>query len=318
MSFFETDEKGITFFTCPSTLTVMERDVLCYNIHQTPSIPMITKGKAGKWAFTSYCLEECFMTWINTLRSSFALTLATCLLTFNPIQALAESAYTPDDPAFEKAIEKVVEKYIITHPEVIELTLQGLQAKREAEKQDQIRTVIATKQDDLLNDPDSPVSGNPKGDVTVVEFFDYRCGYCKRVAAAVTQLQKDDPEVRIVYKDFPILGDASELAARAALAAGLQNKHLAFHEALLASKHEVNKNELLRIAKEVGLDIQRLEKDMAKPEWEAVIKKNRALASALGITGTPGFIAGTELVPGAVNLDGLKSLVSQARNASQP
>jgi protein-disulfide isomerase len=130
----------------------------------------------------------------------------------------------------------------------------------------------------------------------------------------VTQLQKEDPRVRVVYKDFPILGEPSELAAKAALASKAQGKHQAFHEALLASKSEMNKDEVLRIASDVGLDANRLEADMANPEWQTVIDRNRALAKDLGISGTPGFIVGTELVPGALDVKGLKDLIARAGN----
>ncbi|MFZ1746391.1 MAG: thioredoxin domain-containing protein, partial [Nitrospirales bacterium] len=159
-----------------------------------------------------------------------------------------QPSITPSDPAFQQAVEEAVEQYIRAHPEVIEQTLQALQTKREAEERERVRNLITTKQEDLLNDPNSPVSGNLKGDITVVEFFDYRCGYCKRVAGAVTQLQQEDPNVRVVYKDYPILGDASLLAARAALASKAQGKHLAFHEALLASKNELTQENILNIA----------------------------------------------------------------------
>jgi protein-disulfide isomerase len=219
------------------------------------------------------------------------------------------------DPERQQSIEAVIEHYIQTHPEVIEQSLQGLEAKREAEEKARQRVAIGNRQQDLLYDPNSPVSGNPNGDITVVEFFDYRCGFCKRAAAAVTQLQKEDSRVRVVYKDFPILGEPSELAAKAALASRAQGKHQQFHEALLASKNEMTKDEVLRIAGEVGLDTKQLEADMAKPEWQRVIDRNRALAKELGINGTPGFIVGTELVPGALDVKGLKALIARAGNA---
>jgi protein-disulfide isomerase len=236
--------------------------------------------------------------------------LAVMLLAAPP--SFAEPPTLPD-PALQQTIDNAIEQYIRSHPEVIEQALQTLEAKRETEEKARQKTAIATRQNDLLHDPSSPVSGNPKGDVTVVEFFDYRCGYCKRVAGAVTQLQKDDARVRVVYKDFPILGEASELAAKAALASRAQGKHQVFHEALLASKAEMTKEEALRIAVEVGLDATRLETEMANPEWQAVIDRNRALAKDLGISGTPGFIVGTELQPGALDLNGLKELVARAR-----
>ncbi|MBH0180363.1 MAG: DsbA family protein, partial [Nitrospira sp.] len=141
-------------------------------------------------------------------------------------------------------------------------------------------------------------------DITVVEFYDYRCGYCKKAASAVTELQQVDPRVRVVYKDFPILGEPSELAAKAALASQAQGKHQVFHEALFASHAEMTKG--------VGLDAKRLEADMANPQWQAAIEKNRAFAQELGISGTPAFIVGTELVPGALDLSGLKELIARA------
>jgi protein-disulfide isomerase len=212
----------------------------------------------------------------------------------------------------QTALDQAIEQYIRTHPEVIEQSLQALEAKRQEEERRRSKAALATKQNELLHDPASPVSGNPSGDITLVEFFDYRCGFCKRAASAVTQLQKENARVRVVYKDFPILGESSELAAKAALASRVQGKHQAFHEALLASKNDLNRDELLHIAADVGLDTQRLEADMAKPEWQAAIDRNRALAKELGINGTPGFIVGTELVPGALDLKGLKDLIARA------
>ena len=231
-----------------------------------------------------------------------------------PVLTHAESPTAPSDPTFQQAVEKVVEQYIRAHPEVIEQTLQDLQAQREAEERHRVSNLIATKKAELLNDPNSPVSGNPDGDVTVVEFFDYRCGYCKRVAGAVTQLQQDDPNIRVVYKDFPILGEASALAASAALASKAQGKHLAFHEALLASEEELNQETIFVLATAVGLDTEKLHKDMESPSIQTTIGRNRALARELGINGTPGFIIGTELVPGALDLKNLKNLVRQIRD----
>ena len=224
-------------------------------------------------------------------------------------------AVDSNNPAWQAAMDGSIERYIKAHPEVIEQSLQALEAKREAEEKARQKVALAQRQGELLNDPTSPVSGNPKGEVTLVEFFDYRCGYCKRAAGAVTQLQKDDPRVRVVYKDFPILGEASEIAARAALAARAQGKHQAFHEALLATKGDMTKDTILAVAAEVGLDTKRLDADMASPEWQTVIERNRALARELGITGTPAFVVGMDLVPGALDLKGLKELLARAQYA---
>jgi protein-disulfide isomerase len=214
----------------------------------------------------------------------------------------------------QETLEKAIEQYIRSHPEVLLQSLQSLEEKRQAEENERRKTAIANRQNDLLHDPLSPVSGNPDGEITLVEFFDYRCGFCKRAAGAVTQLQKDDRRVRVVYKDFPILGETSELAAKAALASRAQGKHQVFHEALLASKNELNKDEVLHIAADVGLDTKRLEAEMAKPEWQTVIDRNRALAKDLGINGTPGFVVGTEMVPGALDLAAMKELIARGHS----
>jgi len=218
----------------------------------------------------------------------------------------------PSHQASQQSIDHMIERYIQSHPEVIEQSLQALEAKREAEEKTRQKAALATKQNELLNDPGSPASGNLSGIVTLVEFFDYRCGFCKRAAGAVTQLQQEDPRVRVVYKDLPILGEASELASKAALASKIQGRHQAFHEALLASKSDMTKESILAIAAEVGLDAKQLETDMAKPDLQLVIDRNRALAKDLGISGTPGFVVGTELVPGALDLKGLKDLIARA------
>lgn len=225
--------------------------------------------------------------------------------------AAEESPYA--NPAWQQAVEQAIESYIRSHPELIEQTLQALETKRQAEQQARVKDVIVARQADLLNDPNSPFSGDAKGDVTIVEFFDYRCGFCKRAAGAVTQLQKDDPRVRVIYKNFPILGEASELAAKAALASNAQGRYQAFHEALLAAKSDISKEQVLHITSDVGLDTKKLEADMDNPAWTTVLERNRALAGELGITGTPAFVIGNELVPGAVDLNVLKDLVAKAR-----
>jgi protein-disulfide isomerase len=242
------------------------------------------------------------------LRAALLFTV-TVLAVGQALPAWAESPSVPAQPALDQAIEQ----YIRSHPEVIEQAMQSLEAKRQRGEKLRIRQAIATHQEELLRDPASPVSGNLNGDVTVIEFFDYRCGYCKRVASAVTQLQKDEPGVRVVYKDFPILGEVSVFGARAALAAREQGKHQAFHEAMLASENELTQEEVFAIAQRVGLDVKKLESDLQAQEWQAAIDRNHALAKLLGISGTPGFVVGSEVYPGALELPGLKALVKQAR-----
>ncbi|MCS6303238.1 MAG: DsbA family protein [Nitrospira sp.] len=251
----------------------------------------------------SIYFRKCFPYSLRVL-AILGMFLSGCSTTATEPKSPSVSSQEPSDAA--------IERYIRTHPEVIEQSLQGLLAKREAELKERHKAALVAKQQELLHDPASPVSGNPKGEITLVEFYDYRCGFCKRAASAVTELQKVDQRVRVVYKDFPILGEPSELAAKAALASQAQGKHQAFHEALLASHADMTKEAILKIAVKVGLNAKRLETDMANPKWQAVIAKNRALAHELGISGTPGFIVGNELVAGWLDLNGLKDLIARA------
>jgi protein-disulfide isomerase len=158
------------------------------------------------------------------------------------------------------------------------------------------------------------VAGNPDGAVTVVEFFDYRCPYCKAVARDMIETLEAEGDVRIVFKEFPILGPDSQTAAKAALAADRQGKYLPFHQALMDHKGTLDRDAILDIAEELGLDLELLEVDMESPEVATVIARTLALAEALDIGGTPAFIIGDELVPGAVDMKTLKDLVAKARN----
>jgi protein-disulfide isomerase len=217
------------------------------------------------------------------------------------------------DPAARRAIEEIVRDYIKAHPEAIEASLQQLEERRQEETKRRGREAVAAHQADLLHDPESPVHGNPTGDVTLVEFFDYRCRYCRAVAGFVTQLIKEDPQLRLVYKDFPILGEASVMASKAALASRVQGKYAAFHEALMAVQGELTEATVMATAASVGLDTTKLQADMEAPAIMAVIERNRALGEMLGLTGTPAFVVGGELAPGAMDLAAMKELVSRAR-----
>ncbi len=227
-----------------------------------------------------------------------------------PFLSYAESS-TNSELIMPGRLESQIEHYIRTHPEVILQSLQGLEDRRKEEVQQKAKRVLATRQNDLINDPSSPVSGNPDGSLVLIEFYDYRCGFCKQAAPAVAQLQKEDSRVRIVYKNLPILGESSELAAKAALASKVQGRHQLFHETLLATTEDLTRGKILQIANDIGLDMKRIETDMDSPEWQAVIEHNRELAKNLGITGTPGFIVGTEVSLGALDLKGLKELLKR-------
>jgi protein-disulfide isomerase len=225
------------------------------------------------------------------------------------------------DPAqgpLREATEEIIRDYLLKHPEIIGQALRTLEERqRQAEKQETMKA-LAAHREDLLSDPRSPVDGNPRGSVTVVEFFDFRCPHCKRAAPDVKKLAQEDSEVRIVYKQYPVLGPDSELAARAALAAHAQGKYVALHDAMLAANGPLTLPAILKLAGPAGVDVAKLQADIETPEIRATIERDRALATALGIAGTPSFVIGTELVPGAVDLATLKALVAEARSKAAP
>lgn len=223
----------------------------------------------------------------------------------------ARAQQTP--PLTREQVEQIVREYLLNNPEIIVEAIEALEARQKQATLAGQRDAVAAHQEQLYRDPDAPVLGNPAGDVTVVEFFDYRCPYCKQVAPSLAQLLKDDGKVRLVLKEFPILGPDSVVAARAALAAHAQGKYAAMHGALLGHRGAFDEAVVTRIATAAGLDAARLKQDMAKPEIEAMIGRNKELAHALSLSGTPAFIVGDKVVPGAVDLDTLKLLVAETR-----
>lgn len=226
---------------------------------------------------------------------------------------VAARAGEAPDAARRQEIETVVREYLRAHPEVVLEALQEMERREQEKQQTQRVEAIRAHLTELTQDPGSPVGGNANGRVTIVEFFDYQCGYCKHQAAELTTLLQTDADVRLVYKDLPILGPASVFAARAALAAQRQGKHGAFHDALMAASERLTEQKVLQIAAQVGLDTARLEKDMAEPAVSEALERNFRLQRALNIQGTPALIVGTEFVPGAVSLETLSALVARAR-----
>jgi protein-disulfide isomerase len=217
-------------------------------------------------------------------------------------------------PADQAAFEARVRAYLLAHPEVIVEALNELEKRQQAEAEVRQKQAIVDQRDALNAGAGDPVAGNPDGAVTVVEFFDYRCPYCKAVAADMIETLEAEGDVRIVFKEFPILGPDSQIAAKAALAADRQDKYLPFHQALMDHKGALDRDAILDIADGVGLDLELLEVDMESPDVATIIARNMALAEALDIGGTPAFVIGNELVPGAVDMKTLKDLVAKARN----
>lgn len=229
----------------------------------------------------------------------------------------AESTAGAGDASLRRSIEQVVEDYIRGRPEVIKQALIALETKRHAVEKERVKAAIIELRNQLQNDATSLAAGNPAADVTLIEFFDYRCGFCRKAHGTITQLLKDDPRIRVVYKDLPVLGEDSVFAAKVALAARAQGKHYALHEALLSAKTDLTAVEVMKIAGRVGLDTKKLAAAMSDPALNGIIDRNRALAQAVGVSGTPAFVIGSELVPGAIELDRFKEVIARARSAQQ-
>jgi protein-disulfide isomerase len=211
------------------------------------------------------------------------------------------------------AIEKIVHDYLIANPEVIEEAIQALQAKREAAEKHRAQAALSEHGDALREHPMTPISGNKTGDVTVVEFFDYLCGYCKRSLASMVDLLNSDKNVRVVWKELPILGPASRFAARAAMAAKKQDKYYNFHVGLMNARGRLSESKVMRIAANIGLNVDRLREDMKDPKIESYLDETKQLANTLGIRGTPAFIIGNTLVPGAIDEAGMKRIIAEIR-----
>jgi protein-disulfide isomerase len=233
------------------------------------------------------------------------------VLVLMSIVALQAPAVAGDIP--QEEFERRVHDYLLANPEVIMQALQGLEARRLEAEEREAQGVLTAKAEEVFRDPASPVGGNAKGNVTMVEFFDYNCTYCRQVAPVMAEAEAADPQLRIVYKEFPILGPGSIYAAKAALAADRQGRYEDFHKALMQAKGKVAEPLVLKVAAEVGLDVARLKADIQDSAIQASIDRNLDLAQALNINGTPGFIVGDQILRGATDLATMKGLIEQAR-----
>ena len=214
-------------------------------------------------------------------------------------------------------IEKIVREYLIAHPEVLEEAMNELSKRQAAAEAAKHASGVADNADAIFNSPRNVTLGNKDGDVTFVEFFDYNCGYCKRAMTDMMDLMKADPKLKVVLKEFPVLSAGSVEAAQVAVAVRMQDptgkKYLDFHQKLLGGRGQADKARALAAAKDLGLDMAKLEKDMTSPEAKATSEENFKLAEAMGMNGTPSYVIGKQIVVGAVGFDGLKEKISQAR-----
>ncbi len=214
-------------------------------------------------------------------------------------------------------IEKIVKDYLLAHPEVLEEVSAELSKRQAAAEAEKHEATVSQNAQTIFNSPRGVTIGNKDGDVTFVEFFDYNCGYCKRAMSDMIDLMKSDPKLKVVLKEFPVLGPGSVEAAQVAVAVRMQDpggkKYLDFHQKLLGGKGQADKARALAAAKEAGLDMTRLEKDSASPEVRATIEENFKLAEAMGMNGTPSYVIGKQVVIGAIGRDGLAEKIGIAR-----
>jgi protein-disulfide isomerase len=214
-------------------------------------------------------------------------------------------------------IEKIVRNYLLAHPEVLEEAMAELSKRQAAADAEKHEASVASNAKAIFDSPRGVSVGNKDGDVTLVEFFDYNCGYCKRAMTDMLDLMKADPKLKVVLKEFPVLGPGSVEAAQVAVAVRMQDpggkKYLDFHQKLLGSKGQADKARAMAAAKDAGADMAKLEKDLASPEVRATLEENFKLAEAMGMNGTPSYVIGKQVVIGAVGVDNLREKIGVAR-----
>ena len=224
-------------------------------------------------------------------------------------------SFSPDQRG---EIERIIREYLLKHPELLQEVMSELEKRQTAADAEKHRSAIKELSAAIFNSSRQVTLGNLQGDVTVVEFFDYNCGYCKRAMTDMLDLLKSDGKVKFVLKEFPVLGEGSMQAAQVAVAVRMQDKtggkkYLEFHQKLLASRGSIDKARAVAAAKEVGLDVARIEKDLASEEVKATLEESYKIAEALGLNGTPSYVVGSDVVIGAVGLKVLKEKVNNAR-----
>jgi protein-disulfide isomerase len=214
-------------------------------------------------------------------------------------------------------IQKIMKDYLLTHPEILEEVSAELTKRQAAAEAEKHAAAVTANANLIFNSPRGVTVGNKDGDVTFVEFFDYNCGYCKKAMTDMVEIMKDDPKLKVVLKEFPVLGPGSVEAAQVAVAVRMQDptgkKYLAFHQNLLSGRGQADKARSMAAAKEAGLDMARLEKDFSSPEVRATIEENFKLAESMGMNGTPSYVIGKQVIIGAVGIDALKEKISNAR-----
>jgi len=217
------------------------------------------------------------------------------------------------DTMDKEQIEQIVRDYLLKNPEIVIQAIEGYQAQQRLAEHQKRQQALAELRERIYNDPNSPDNGVTDYDVTMIEFFDYQCHYCKKIFPDLVSVMDGDKRLRVVFKELPILGPASTYAARAALAARKQGKYMEFHTALMDLRGQLNEQRVMRTAAEIGLDTEQLAADMNDPEVEAQIRSNLSIAQEVGINGTPAMLIGNKFIPGAIDRAQMLKLVAEVR-----
>jgi protein-disulfide isomerase len=220
----------------------------------------------------------------------------------------------------KKALGEIIKDYLVKNPEIMIDVQTALEEKMQKDQDAKLKSFMTENGKSIFRGPNSSVAGDPNGDITVVEFFDYNCGYCKRGLPEVQKLLQNDKKVRFVFKELPILSKGSEEAARIALAVKRQGKYWEFHQAMLGAKGRADEASALKIAASLGVDLAKVKADMASDDVKNELRDDLLLAKQMGINGTPHFLVGDKSIPGAPEdlHDQLETLVSGFRKDGCP
>lgn len=216
----------------------------------------------------------------------------------------------------EEQVQNIVRDYLRENPEIVIEAIEAYRAKQQLAEQQHREQALASRRDQIFEDPMAPTNGVTDADVTLVEFFDYQCGYCKKVFPDIMAIMESDKKLRVVFKELPILGPESVIAARGAMAAHRQDKYMAYHQAVMDLRGKLTEQRILQAAADAGLDMARLTEDMKAPEVDEYLRANLKLAQEIGVTGTPAMFVGEQFIPGAVDRETLIGLIEEARKAA--
>jgi len=212
-------------------------------------------------------------------------------------------------------VRNTIREFLVENPQVVVEALESVQSQQQQSEGRRRQNAVTARADQLFKSRSDPSVGDPTATVTIVEFFDYQCPYCRRMTQQLAELNEEDPDLRIVYKEFPVFGPASTLAASAAVGAMRQGKYEDFHLALMGIRGAPSERTIFRMAERIGMDVGRLRADMNSATPQRLFQRNRQLADELGIRGTPAFVIGDQVIPGAIDMDRLRALIADQRKA---